>query len=133
VKATGLFWLCVLVAGLRWPWWCKRKLLWFTFSGEAAMVSSRCRCRNGGDGALLQRERRGCSREDLVTGRRCVLRCTNCYCSATMVRAHVNGGGNVKMQICGATRCRGTSVAAVCVNGGHGWSRRCCNGVYTNL
>jgi len=44
-----------------------------------------------------------------------------------MVRAHVNGGGSVKMQICGAARCGGTSAAAVCVNGGHGWSHRCCN------
>jgi len=39
-----------------WCCWC----CWFTFSGDAAMVSSRCRCRNGGDGVLLQRERRGC-------------------------------------------------------------------------
>jgi len=50
-----------------------------------------------------------------------------------VVRARVNGGGSVKMQICGVARCGGTSVAAVCVNGGHGWSRRCCNGVCVNL
>jgi len=35
----------------------------------------------------------------------------------------------VKMQICGAARCGGISAAAVCVNGGHGWSCRCDGGV----
>jgi len=62
-------WIAVVGGARPWSCYCSR-CCWFPFSGDAIMVSSRCRCRNGGDGALLQRERRGCSREDLVAGRR---------------------------------------------------------------